>query len=81
MKSFVATAGGPVARHCLRETFSFLIVLVVGAEIDWTKVQFLTRVSDKSGMLPQMSALGQKQTYAVQKAMSASPQKQTLAVH
>jgi glycine cleavage system regulatory protein len=28
----------------------------------WTEVQFFVRVNDKSGILPQMSALGQKQT-------------------
>ncbi|MGB6791518.1 MAG: hypothetical protein WBE53_08875, partial [Pseudolabrys sp.] len=45
----------------------------------WTEVQFLTRVNDKSGMLPHMSAFGQKRTCALQLDMSAKCQKRTSA--
>jgi hypothetical protein len=40
--------------------FVVLIVSVVALKSSWTSVQFLTRASkNKSGTLPQMSALGQ----------------------
>jgi hypothetical protein len=56
--------------------FVVLIVSVVGAEIELDLGPiFLYASKDKSGTLPQMSALGQKQTCTSQKVMSALPPK------
>jgi hypothetical protein len=54
--------------------FVVLIVSVVALKSSWTSVQFLTRASkNKSGTLPQMSALGQERRIGAVRNISALP--------
>src|SRR5262249_11243978 len=45
--------------------FSFRLSRLWALKSSWTEVQLLHRVSDKSGMLPQVSALGRKRPFAL----------------
>jgi hypothetical protein len=66
-----------IERYRLRR---WLAAYTLGQQIQ-KSIDLHQRKSTARGNLPGMSALGQKQTFAAQKSMSALPRKRTRAVH